>query len=582
MFKLDVYLTYENLNKKILSPDLFTKINFLNIEGVVDGIQGELFKDFHYLKNIRIALSNFKVFFNNGNQWMKYLNLDFKPLNLSLDFRHLNEQVSFDSVYEYPDEDLCLFKDFPHDRFVYPKLVPGKILECSCTIFWLELYLHHYEADIRVISDYNLNYQEPKFSEPKNVYLFCNKLFNINECNLTARIKMCKSFNDSNIALHKLSFNNDFDIFYVVKLAEFFLLVIMRPIFCFFGIVHNVLIKVVISNQDRKKDFQKFMYNHIRINAIFNIIYCTIVILKLINTCVFYGPSVFCSSVYQEVWAQNFKIILIHFLGNVTKLCSNFSYLMFSISRLLLITNNNDNNLPRKRENNFLYIYVFFLILISCFLSLFKLFQYGINLNIDIFKEFPLEVRDETFCRLEDNKLQCSLFNIFKISYRFLNDILFLICNIIVDLVLLKIFKKHLARKLTQIIDLEKHKTIEKSKKSLNRMIFFNSLIYILSHLPKFTMTVLLIVYADKISNFCNNKLSCDLLNEEAEFFNLISVVCQFYVFKMFDKNFKASLNEMLQRLRYFLVPKKKDEVLNLGDLELNNLKNLIGNGVID
>ena len=41
----------------------------------------------------------------------------------------------------------------------------------------------------------------------------------------------------------------------------------------------------------------------------------------------------FCSNVYQENWAQQFKIIFIHFLGNAVKMCSNFSYLIFSLNR---------------------------------------------------------------------------------------------------------------------------------------------------------------------------------------------------------------------------------------------------------
>ena len=141
--------------------------------------------------------------------------------------------------------------------------------------------------------------------------------------------------------------------------------------------------------------------------------------------------------------------------------------------------------------------------------------------------------------------MQCQLFNFFKIFNRALNDLLFVILNLLVDIVLFVKFKQHMDRKLKQINDLAQHKLIEKSKKSLNRMILFNSFIYIVSHLPEFLVTLLLIVYSKMISNFCNNKFSCDLFNEEAEFFCLISIVCQFYVFKIFDKNFKRSFNQI-------------------------------------
>ena len=118
-------------------------------------------------------------------------------------------------------------------------------------------------------------------------------------------------------------------------------------------------------------------------------------------------------------------------------------------------------------------------------------------------------------------------------------------------------------------------------------MILFNSFIYVLSHLPEFIITLLLIIYSKNISNFCKNKFSCDLLNEEAEFFGLISIVCQFYVFKIFDKNFKRSFNGLKSNVYYFLLRKERKMEAETSsviqeNLELKNLNNLIGNGFID
>ena len=131
--------------------------------------------------------------------------------------------------------------------------------------------------------------------------------------------------------------------------------------------------------------------------------------LKLINTCIFYGPSVFCSNVYQEIWAQQFKIIFIHFLDNAIKMCSNLSYLIFSFSRLLLITKQKKFSLVLRNQKikfNFYLIYVLILILLSSFFSLFKLFQYRINFEIDFTKEFPFEIRDEEYCTNKISKFQ--------------------------------------------------------------------------------------------------------------------------------------------------------------------------------
>ncbi len=134
-------------------------------------------------------------------------------------------------------------------------------------------------------------------------------------------------------------------------------------------------------------------------------------------------------------------------------------------------------------------------------------------------------------------------------------------------------------RKLKQIADLNQQKSIEKSKKNLNRMIFYNSLIYIVSHLPEFFTTIFLIAFSRKISNFCYFNVSCDLINEEAEFFGLISMACQFYVFKIFDRNFCSSFNDLKWKLRSCF---QKNETKVIYTVELKHVRELIGDGRIE
>jgi hypothetical protein len=88
------------------------------------------------------------------------------------------------------------------------------------------------------------------------------------------------------------------------------------------------------------------------------------------------------------------------------------------------------------------------------------------------------------------------LSNVFKIFNRSLNDLLFVFLNVLIDLILFVKFNRHIEIKLRQINDAAQHKLIEKSKKNLNRMILFNSFIYVLSHLPEFIITLLLIIFS--------------------------------------------------------------------------------------
>jgi hypothetical protein len=238
---------------------------------------------------------------------------------------------------------------------------------------------------------------------------------------------------------------------------------------------------------------------------------------------------------------------------------------------------------------------IYFLIILAatCFLNSYKLFQYKLNNEKNYRKSFPYEKRDETYCEETRFNFECKLFNSFKLINSLLNDILFVFLNILIDIVLVRNFHFHLERKSRQTIhtqnssNLAQKRAIQKGKTRVNRMIFYSSLAYITSHLPECIVTILLVVYSKKISKFCENNISCEITSEEAEFFCLISIVCQSYIFIFFDKNFKASFKEIRAR---WTMPccnsGEKKRVLyriNYANTnQLNNLRNLIGNGLID
>ena len=50
-------------------------------------------------------------------------------------------------------------------------------------------------------------------------------------------------------------------------------------------------------------------------------------------------------------------------------------------------------------------------------------------------------------------------------------------------------------------------------------------------------------------------------MNEEAEVFSLMSMVFQFYIFKVFDKNFKGSFGDLRQKCLATLMCRKTPTV---------------------
>ena len=238
-------------------------------------------------------------------------------------------------------------------------------------------------------------------------------------------------------------------------------------------------------------------------------------------------------------------------------MCTNFSYILFSISRYTLVSNKTKGFLKKLIEINMKKFYLI-LILICLLISLFKAFQYKPNYKFRQEKDFPYEYFDDNHCKLKDPFL-CDLFNSLKIFNNVINDIVFVFINIIFDLLLLKQFRENLKHKDKIKANSDKDKLDQKKQKDhVNKMVIVNSILYLTSHMPEFLVSILLIIYTRKISNFCLNNLSCDLINEVAEFFNIISIVSQFFVFKAFNKKFNDSYLELKKRFLDSSISKNK------------------------
>jgi hypothetical protein len=161
-------LVADNLDKEILNPQVYSLLKKLTITGAVRKIETDVFKEMKNLEFIILTIyDDFKGFIHgNGIEWMNYVNYYTPRLNLS---RHelecdleclklLNSSVSwivlgmfsffrgisnvsfsyFPSMrpYAFPDEDFCIFSNYPHDRSVLIELT--YILQnCTCAIIWM-------------------------------------------------------------------------------------------------------------------------------------------------------------------------------------------------------------------------------------------------------------------------------------------------------------------------------------------------------------------------------------------------------------------------------------------------------------
>ncbi len=324
------------------------------------------------------------------------------------------------------------------------------------------------------------------------------------------------------------------------------------------GVLNNCLVILIIKNSNKKKLFKEPMYKHIIINALFNIAYCSIMSLSLINTCIFLNTNAFCSNVYHRDTAQYFKIIVGAFLGNVFKTCSHISFLFFLFHRFVLVSNLKSEKVFAKFLNLNTLVYVLVMLLFSIAISLFRLFQYGINFQMRPELEFPYEIVNEYKCDESNNendtlRFKCHLFDAFKIINKFFNDILFFVLNLVIDSLLLKFFNRDMQRKLRMRSPTLDSADLLKKKKKVNRMVFTNGFIIFVTHMPEFVVTLMLLVFRNRIANFCTYKLPCDLIDEEAQSLSLVSTVAQCFVFVKFDKNFRESFLDLYAKLIFKL-----------------------------
>ena len=120
-------------------------------------------KTFQLLPNTRLLeLKNVKVkeLLTRNRRWMKNLNylmpsydIDANALNISMASNIFQLLIWVDDDWVFNDDkDICLFKNFPHNKLVFPFLLfPKPTLPCTCTIYWLYKYFTKYQAI------YNLN-----------------------------------------------------------------------------------------------------------------------------------------------------------------------------------------------------------------------------------------------------------------------------------------------------------------------------------------------------------------------------------------------------------------------------------------
>ena len=180
--------------QSIINPGLFEQLDRVNLNSArrLSYIQEDTFKLLKNVRKLEIKNINIKDLLSRNRRWLKNLNynmptydIDHLKLNSSMASSIFQLIIWVDNEWQFNDDkDICLFRNFPHNKLVFPFLLFSQTsLPCTCTLFWLYKHLPKYQAL------YNLN--------QNNVPFHCFKQSNWDNCRFEALFnRWCPSAQD--------------------------------------------------------------------------------------------------------------------------------------------------------------------------------------------------------------------------------------------------------------------------------------------------------------------------------------------------------------------------------------------------
>ena len=290
-----------NLDLNFLNPSVFGNSQRLELSNKVNSIQSDLFMKMNNISTITIEQEYFRSLIHNGGiEWIKNIN---KGLNVNIsdsnDLKRNSHHIKYIDIQEsytivniapidsvFPEEDFCLYKDYPFNQLVYIMKTRIGVSNCSsrikltCTFIYLFQY---HEKSLQFFDQYL--YQEIYWI---NCLLGLEDFKSLSKRNFEQRINKC---NKSEFSVKPIS--TTFELTERVIIIKSVIL-FLSCLIAIFGIVTNILVIVTISCKENKAEFKGLkQYSYLRIYSVINCFILFIYLTKWINRCEF-PYQVFC------------------------------------------------------------------------------------------------------------------------------------------------------------------------------------------------------------------------------------------------------------------------------------------------
>ena len=558
-----------NLDLNIVHPSVFKYTNqiYITRNSFLNNINGDIFEHLKYLKTIDISDTIFrKINHKQGIKWIQQINHDVN-VNLSNisdnNSSHRAIQIPLiSSTYlknNFPEEDFCIYVDFPFNQLVIVVYTPWLYIELfgyenyenfTCTFLWLIQYYGQY-----------LNI----YKDNKSQFNYLMKVFNsteyksISNCNFEQKIRSC---NKSNFQIKDIWDESDF---YILKTKlQIAFKVLLYPT-AFLGLITNIIVVVVILIKENRELFTEYkQYSYLCLNSIFCIMISVIEILSWMNQC-FYPFEVFCPEIRKLVAIQFFKIIFKECLGTMFRFMCNFTYVAFALNRISLIGNEHGKLLTFFSKLG-IKKYIGITVFISALLSWINYFTYKVN-YFDPRMKFPRLV----FYSLQEYGFYIIyVYHIIHLISSFVNYFLFVVICVIIDVCMVVKLRRVLEEKMkkSESMNQKQNETRKaENEKVMNKaikMVVINTSIGVFCKLPSLFISLLNLFFNFyKIKRKSGNSLNYfNILYEFLtiiEFFDLIeditnllftlSLSIQMFIYYRFDKNFRTGYKRLMDKI---------------------------------
>ena len=327
------------------------------------------------------------------------------------------------------------------------------------------------------------------------------------------------------------------------------------------------------------------MYAYLLFYSCFNLFYSLILSVKYVIVWLKDDSTLFYYNFYQTIYAQFLSLILSKFLLNVIRTASNITYILFSLSRYLTITNQKGkySEMFNKLSIN---IFLFATLTVSVLINVQVFFQFKITYSqtetrqlhefdpgkySHYYKVEPMDDYKENF----SSNSEFIVLNVAQYVRMIFSDLAHMIVSSLIDVVLFVFVKRKMKLKrsllyantvMNLVMSRMKRKKIlrnsTKSKDRISQMIILNGINFLVFKSPSAILSFYGFVFRynretrthepNLISYIlCKEKKMCASLQEIFLSFYFVSFLFQFFIFYRLDTNFKFSFYSLKKKVSF-------------------------------